>query len=390
MKTNRQTTRRSLLAAGVALGLALLAGCGGSRGGGGSTTKAAAPTEKTRSRVQSMHSGVVRGISQSGYQNVGQAVTRNGIFSCSFGSATDLVTGGSGGITGGGGAPVPSGVSTAIPMVGAFLRNVAAVPPKTRAAHIVRISRQEEPPTPTKPPVITDPAPTFYFDYYLGLWVAVTDTPGKSLYQLYEDEAKTKPAGSITTVSPTDWTVYPQIYNSTYEFNAGYLAGSHGFSKSATAADYSGSMSYEDFYNDGWHDKGASNWSGQGDYSWTSRTDVGDGAWTESAGTFRADGSGGTRTTGSDGYQAIYTYNADGSGRGEITGPDPGLPVTISWDAYGNTTITYADGSTEHYAGWGYGGGIGGGTTGGPIPVDGGDGTGATTTANDPPSPPKL
>ena len=57
-------------------------------------------------------------------------------------------------------------------------------------------------------------------------------------------------------------------------------------------------------------------------------------------------------------------------GHGKITGPDPGLPVTISWDAYGNTTIVYADGSTEHIAGWGSDNGGGYGDGGGVISVD--------------------
>ena len=48
-------------------------------------------------------------------------------------------------------------------------------------------------------------------------------------------------------------------------------------------------------------------------------------------------------------------YRADGSGHGRITGPDPGLPATIDWDAQGNTTVVYADGSSEYTPGWGYG-----------------------------------
>jgi hypothetical protein len=87
--------------------------------------------------------------------------------------------------------------------------------------------------------------------------------------------------------------------------------------------------------------------------------------WSEGTGSFRADGSGGTRLSSSDGYKSDYRYNADGSGHGRITGPDPGLPVSISWDAYGNTMIVYADGSVEHVSGWGSGNG--GGAK--PIPV---------------------
>jgi hypothetical protein len=90
--------------------------------------------------------------------------------------------------------------------------------------------------------------------------------------------------------------------------------------------------------------------------------------WSEGAGSFRADGSGGTWLSSSDGYKSDYRYNADGSGHGRITGPDPGLPVSISWDAFGNTMIVYADGTVEHVSGWGSGSGDGDGEK--PIPVD--------------------
>ncbi len=208
--------------------------------------------------------------------------------------------------------------------------------------------------------------PSFYFDYYLGLWVQIEETVNTSTYLLFDDEGKSKPAGHITTINPVDWESFPQVFSSEYEFTSGYLAGSHGFSKNVTNADYSGSSQYENVYADGWKDRGTSNGSAQGDFSWSSRTDGANGEWNKGVGSFRADGSGGTRLSSSDGYKSDYRYNADGSGHGRITGPDPGLPVSISWDAFGNTTIVYADGSIEHVYGWG---GSSGGS-GEPIPVD--------------------
>ena len=138
-----------------------------------------------------------------------------------------------------------------MPLIGAFLRNVAATSPSTRAAHLRPKTRQEDgggsgssdggngstgvdsPPDGgiVPPGGIFEPAPTFYFDYYLGLWVQIDDSGNNSNYLLYEDEAKTKPAGHITTVNPTDWETYPQVYSSSYAFTSGYLAGSHGSSE---------------------------------------------------------------------------------------------------------------------------------------------------------------
>lgn len=229
---------------------------------------------------------------------------------------------------------------------------------------------------PIDPPVPVDPS--FYYDYYLGLWVVVSSTPTTVTYALFSDEAKTQSAGSIVTTQPTDYDVYPQVYDSSYSFTAGYLAGSHGTSKNTTNADGSFSGTYDNVYSDGSSDKGQSNGSAIGDFSWQSRTDgPASKEWTQGAGTFRADGSGGTRFSTSDGYSADYIYNRDGSGQGHIKGSDPGMPVTITWDAYGNTTIKYADGSIEQYNAYSYyDGGVsssgegtaGGGTTTGNAP----------------------
>jgi hypothetical protein len=355
----------SLITCAIAV---ILAGCGGSNGGG-TSKKARTPTDVTRARVQNMHSMVVNGLSQSGYQNSGIAPHFNGIFNSRFGSNTPIPPKGSeSGV--GNGSPTTSAASH--PRLNSFFRDVAMTPRKSRATNIARISRQAARDgmtlTPDSPlPDDNIPAPKFYFDYYLGLWVAIDDLSGKSVYLLFEDEAKTKPAGKIETTYAVDSNTFPQIYESTYEFNAGTLAGSHGFSKSVTNTDYSGSMTYENHYNDSFSDKGASSWTGAGDYTWHSRTELTGGVWFENSGSFRANGSGGTRTSGSDGYTAIYIYNADGSGRGAISGSDPGLPVTIIWDAFGNTTIVYADGTTERLSGWGVG--EGGETPSEPVPV---------------------
>jgi hypothetical protein len=408
MTMRGRMTRRGAFAGaiGILAACALTAaGCGGSgsSGGGGRTT----PTEQTRAQVESLHSATMRGLSQVGFPMEAMGFARNGFFAARYGGHYSVGGPGMGGVGGGGtggstdsAAPPPP---SPVPMVGAFLNNIAGSRPATRAAAIGRVTRaaRHEPDgrpgdgvvgsepgddgigRPIDPPYWE--TPSFYYDYYLGLWVEVKDEPGRSRYSLYEDEAKTRPAGHIETVHPTDWETFPQIYTHSYEFTAGFLAGSHGSTESVTNADFSGRSTYENLYSDGWKDSGTSNWSGRGDYSWTSRTETADGKWTTSSGTFRANGSGGTRTETSDGYRAVYTFNADGSGRGRIEGSDPGMPVTIAWDAYGNMTIQYADGTIERIPGWGYGYGGGGG--GGVIPLPAED-TPARPSET-PPAPPK-
>jgi hypothetical protein len=66
--------------------------------------------------------------------------------------------------------------------------------------------------------------------------------------------------------------------------------------------------------------RGQSTSTGRGDFTYSDRTEDATGFWTESAGTFRRDGSGGTRTSSSDGYATDYTFNADGSGPGHDQG----------------------------------------------------------------------
>jgi hypothetical protein len=210
----------------------------------------------------------------------------------------------------------------------------------------------------------------FYYDYYLELWVQFVESPTESRTNYYIDEAKTQSAGYSVNTHPIDWSVYPQTYTYDYKFTAGTLSGSHGKSSTTVKSDYSGETSYENVYADGWKDTGKSTWFPNGASTWFSRTDMADAQWIESVGSFRPDGTGGTRTKLSTGFEANYTYNADGSGSGKITGPDPLLPITITWNYCGDTRIQYADGTIEEQEGWcrnnyPYPGPYIGGTTGG-------------------------
>ncbi len=194
------------------------------------------------------------------------------------------------------------------------------------------------------------PSSSFYKDFYLDLWVQLDDSVTETRYAFFEDEAKTVPAGSIVSKRP-DYYVYPvpfpQVTESVYEILAGPLKNTHGFSRSTTQENYASQSAYENIYADGWQDRGGSTTTGRGDYTWFSRTQTPDGKWVEATGSFRSDGSGGTRLTTSDGDVADYTFQANGSGRGTITGTGDGLPVTLLWDNQGNTTVRYADGTIE-------------------------------------------
>ena len=373
--------RRGFIGLGaLAIATTVLSGCGG--GGGGkdtstSQTTGTAPSTTTRAQVQNLHSQLFRNLSSIGYQPISVAYFVNGT---SLGGVAGGTTGS--GTTGGtGSAPT---ATQARPLVGAFLKNVANQRPTGRkqaietATRIAKygITRQEEPPLPPggDTPIVAHPTEYSYFDYYLGLYVHVKDNATKSVYALFEDEAQTKPAGNITTEQPADWNTYPLVFKSSYTFEKGYLAGSHGSSSSTTTKEGVYTSDYTNVYADGSKDSGKSTFTPTGDSSWTSRADFKDGSYTSSRGTFRADGSGGVHMEGSDGYVADYTFNKDGSGRGTVSGKQPGLPATITWDAYGNTTIQFADGSILRFSGWSDGSGTtGSGTTG---TTTGGDTTG--------------
>lgn len=347
MKT--KLSRRGLLVLTSGMTLSWLAGCGGSSGSTDGT-----PTRAVQERVSSISRKLFSGTMLFG--------------------AVDGIGGARGGGMGGGALPPGGGAydqsytSGSTPQLGAFLKNVVMEnAPNSRKR---KQSRQEDivigEPFPGDPmPPFWEPQPTFYFDYYLGLWVQTSYGKTESRYDLFEDEAKTKPAGSIVSSWPINWEVFPQVWKSSYEFTAGFMKGSYGSSENVTNAGWSGSSKYENVYIDGWKDKGQSNWSGQGDSSWFNRTESADGKdWTESAGSWRSNGSGGTRMSTSDGYEAVFTFNNDGSGRGTIRGPEAGLPASISWDTQGNVTIRYADGTVDRFNRWGI--------YPGPIPLDGG------------------
>ena len=314
-------TRRSFASLALSLsGVALLAGCG-SGGGSGMTT--------TRKRVQA----------------IDRALGLRSQFDPML-----LLTGASGG--------------TMADSLGTFLGSNGMPPIGAAGAGYSRAKAAR-----------TRATTDFYYDGYLKLWAqkstVSTDTTTELRYDFFVDEEKTQAGGFVSSLQPKwqnlyydmipptggadqmttipDWKPeYPIVYKTEYRFTAGTLAGSHGFSETTTAADYSTTSKYENLYSDGWKDSGNSH-SDSGGYTWSSRIETPDGTFAESAGTFRG-GIGGNRLSSSEGYAADYQFSASGSGHGTISGPDSGLPVTSSWDANGNVVVKYADGSTETFS----------------------------------------
>jgi hypothetical protein len=240
-----------------------------------------------------------------------------------------------------------------MPFLGSFVQKIAANPPNIRSAAIRKSRRPTRDGDNSGGGGGTAPFPgpdsNFYFDYWMGLWVEIKDTGTTSGYYFYEDEAKTKPAGQMVSSWPADLSIYPQQWSTQYEITAGLMKGWKGAYNTIFQADSSGSSDYNNETSDGWKSNGRSRWTAAGDYTWTDHTEDGRGYWSNSSGTFRANGTGGTRTESSDGYSSETIFNSDGSGRTRLNGPDPGLPATIVWDAQGNVTITWADGTVERY-----------------------------------------
>lgn len=194
----------------------------------------------------------------------------------------------------------------------------------------------------------------FYYDEYLGLWVDYTSDSTSVTSFLYEDQAKTKPAGSIKSNFPNDYVPGADFsYSSSYSFTAGALKGSSGEYDTIFKSDGSGSSSYRDTETDGSTSVGSSVQNSDGSSHWSSKYTSSKGYASNESGSFNSDGSGKAHYDSSDGYATDYQYNSDGSGSGKVSGPEPGLPAVIVWDANGNVTITYADGTTEHFQTWG-------------------------------------
>lgn len=298
------------------IGLLLLIGCGGS-GGGGATGTGTAPDALTRTGVKSSISLSMVGIAQSGASNsMGVSGTSGG-----SGSTIPFV-----GMFAQGRLPTPLALSKRGP--GASGGTTGSTGGSTGGTN------GGDGGTP----------PTFYFDEGMGLWVDLVFNGTTRISNLYEDQAKTKPAGNFTTTISTDGLTF----TSTYEITAGSYAGAKGRYESTISPDGSGKTSYSNT----WPIYGTSSGEctfGPNGTTWKSRNETPDGQWQESEGSWSTTGEGTWITSDSKGYKFTFQNKADGSGNALIEGPDKGLPATIVWNSKGEGVITWADGSTETF-----------------------------------------
>lgn len=319
---------KRLAALAIPLALAILIGCGG---GGSSTNRGTSPNALTRQNVKEGFGLTLMALAQSGMGPIGAGA------------------GTSGGTNGGGGG---------VPYVGAFVHSFLPGPGGPLAR--VKATRGDVGTSGGTTGTTTSggggETPEIYFDEYLGLWVEWSWSDNEYSTLLFEDEAKTQPAGSFhTTYTETSFT-------STFEITAGQFKGAHGRYVSTYTDE--GGFASETTYDNTWpgygHDEGTATWSETGS-QWHHRGDLEDGSWYESDGAFTVAGGGHSSGSDSRGYRYDFTYNPDGSGSGRVEGPENGLPCTITWRADGFTRIVWADGSVEEFDpnDW-----IGGGTTG--------------------------
>ncbi len=201
---------------------------------------------------------------------------------------------------------------------------------------------------------IRDPSSP-YFDPYFGLWSLTTGDINQYATTYYLDEALTQEAGTgLSTWSSTEESTEG---SSEIRILAGPTAG---YTQTSTyrysATDFSGEYSSQVVHPSLGTSTDVGQWDGLGNGTYSSRWSK-DNQETEFTGCYSADGSWQTTNSQSDGFRFTLTGLADGSGSGEMVGPDPLLPATIVWDAEGNGTITWADGSTSDVSWFGIGGG---------------------------------
>lgn len=298
----------------VPVALAVLIGCGG---GGGSTTGSGggSPTALTRQQVKSGFGQSLIALAQSG-----------------MGGGASVGTGGS-----------STGSVGGVPFVGAFVRQFLPGP----GNFLTRGSTGEGGEGTTGGSTSSGgggETPEIYFDEYLGLWVEWAEDGNTYSTNLYEDEAKTKPAGSFVNTFDDNGN-----FTSTFTISAGPFSGAHGLYETVVGNDgASGTTTYDNTWPTWGHDEGTASWS-EGGSQWHHRSELPNDAWFESDGSFKSNGSGSASGSDSRGYHYSFTYNADGSGKGRVEGPDAGLPCTLTWNTSGVTTIKWADGTTETF-----------------------------------------
>jgi hypothetical protein len=189
------------------------------------------------------------------------------------------------------------------------------------------------------------------FDPTLGLWYTIQIAPDGTFEKMYQDKAKTMPAGSLAyTVNDAALTL-----SGTFSVNLGPYGGLNGtYLQSLQSVGWNGSIAFTNSAvgttdsqfeiktssTGGYVGKATNGVALQSGYTQTEVV-----AW-PGDGTFTA------TTTDSNACKSSFNFTATLSGSGKVTGNAPGLPATITWNTGGNGAVTYADGSTAQFAAW--------------------------------------
>jgi hypothetical protein len=315
---NRRWVNLGVLAAALSM-----AGCGGD----GVTGVRGAPNDTTRQRIAQTHLWNGQSLGQSG---VATPVMLRGLNGDAPGAAE-------GGFAGS-------------PMPGGFFRHVLT----TAAPGVVAVAGDGGEAPAVGGGGSGSPGEgwsNFYYDEWLALWVEVESSDNRWASLFFEDEAKTRPAGSAVTTWPADWGTFPKEFRSTYELTAGTMSGARGLHLVTLESESRGQASYEAVDGRGSTWQGQSAWNDQA-ASWSNSMTGPGGVWSRDFGDHRSTGVATIRSENSLGYRSVYNWSADGSGNARLEGPDPGLPATIVWDATGRGVMTYADGTTEEFQWW--------------------------------------
>lgn len=198
---------------------------------------------------------------------------------------------------------------------------------------------------------------TVYFDDWAQLWVRIDQLEAgegngiRSYYgfksSFWEDQALTKPAGSVESSQTTE--NGKDVYRYKHVITAGPEKGFMNESVwSVDQATGDTAMTYT--YTDG---KGQYEFTGTGsysvstqEYSFSNRSKHADGTTLTSSGKFK-DGKSTYSMEDNRGYKIQYEFNADWSGSFRLEGPESILPAVGNWNSEGKGQVRFADGTVE-------------------------------------------
>lgn len=184
-------------------------------------------------------------------------------------------------------------------------------------------------------------------------WGLADDPTVGSGTVFFEDEAGTVSAGGdLTYVS--DGIAWPRWVRQEVEFKAGRFKGEKSVDYAANNEDGTGVHTATAHYPGEADYTLDGRWDESGKGIWTQRWDYADGTWGNGLSTTLEDYSSSIKITTSAGITFDMMWNLDLTGSGTISGEADGLPATLVWDAEGNGTIAWSDGSKTTFEGWGF------------------------------------